>query len=64
MSYLKTGATSDFKILAIILTPYGLSEYEKKLLKKKKKIFGWGMLPAKHSQCAHGTALNVFKQEI
>ena len=61
MSYLKTGAISDFKILTIILTPYGLSENEKKLLKMQKKIFDCGMLPAKHSRCAHGMALNTQK---
>jgi len=62
MSYLKTGATSDFKILAIILTPYGLSENEKNIIENAKKNFDRGMLPAfsQHSRCAHGMALKRF----
>jgi hypothetical protein len=64
MSYLKTGATSDIKILAIILTPYGLIEYTKKLLKMQKKNFDCGMLPAKHSRCAHGMALKNLSKKI
>ena len=60
MSYLKTGATSDFKILASILTPYGLSENEKKIIENAKKNFDRGMLPAKHSRCAHGMSLKFY----
>ncbi len=62
MSYLKTGATSDFKILAVILTPYGLSENTKKIIENEKKNFDCGMLPAKHSRCAHGTALKLLER--
>ena len=55
MSYLKTGAISDFTILAIILTPYGLSEKEKKFGKMQEKILTVGC----NSRCARGMALKI-----
>lgn len=53
MSYPKTEATSDVKILTIILSPYGHSEHAK----NQGVIFEAGMLPDKHSQWARGTPL-------
>ena len=51
MSYLKTGTTSSFKILAVILSLYGLSE-------NVKKLGGDFSTVGCKSRCAHGMALN------